>query len=84
VVEVASRYAIGDLSVDMERLPKEKAAITDAMDSVKQNLLGINGEIRRLVSAAAGGDFKQRGATDRFQYDFRGMLEQLNQLMEVS
>jgi methyl-accepting chemotaxis protein len=84
VVDVVSRYAVGDLSVDMDRLPKEKAAITNAMDTVKQNLLSINAEIKRLVGAAAAGDFSQRGATERFQYEFRAMLEEFNRLMDVS
>ncbi|MCD9087185.1 methyl-accepting chemotaxis protein [Stenotrophomonas sp. SY1] len=81
-VEVMRHYARGDLSVDMDRLPGEKAAITDAMDSTKASLSAINNEIKRLSGAAAVGDFSQRGDVSRFEHDFRDMVSGLNALME--
>jgi methyl-accepting chemotaxis protein-1 (serine sensor receptor) len=38
VVEVITRYADGDLTVAMDRLPGKKATITQAMDSVRDQL----------------------------------------------
>ncbi|GGD41608.1 methyl-accepting chemotaxis protein [Pseudoxanthomonas indica] len=84
LVEITQRYALGDLSVDMDRLPGEKAALTDAMDATKASLSAINAEIKRLASAAAAGDFSQRGDLDRYQYDFRAMVAGLNGLMETT
>ena len=81
VVEVMRRYAIGDLSVDMDRLPGEKVVITQAMDATKASLSAINQEIKRLAAAAAAGDFSQRGEQDRYEHDFRQMVISLNQLM---
>jgi len=83
-VEIMQRYAVGDLSQDMDRLPGEKAVITEAMDATKANLSAINAEIKRLASAASSGDFSQRGDVDQYQYDFRAMIEGLNQLMETT
>ncbi len=84
VVEIVSRYAQGDLSVDMDRLPGKKAQITQAMDAVKSQLTAINGEIQRLVDAANRGDFTVRGDESRFQHSFRQMIAALNQLMTTS
>ncbi|WP_454831177.1 Cache 3/Cache 2 fusion domain-containing protein [Pseudoxanthomonas wuyuanensis] len=84
LVEIMQRYAVGDLSVDMDRLPGEKAQLTEAMDATKANLLAINNEIRHLVEAASNGDFSVRGNAQTFQYDFRDMVEGINQLMEVT
>ncbi|WP_045727405.1 methyl-accepting chemotaxis protein [Xanthomonas sp. GPE 39] len=81
MAQIMGRYAIGDLSEDMDRLPGEKAVLTDTMDKVKQNLTAMNHEIKHLAGAAAAGDFSVRGETERFQYDFRAMVESLNQLM---
>ncbi|MGD0471811.1 MAG: methyl-accepting chemotaxis protein [Candidatus Velthaea sp.] len=39
VVDAVTRYANGDFSVDIERLPGKKAAITAAVDRVKAELL---------------------------------------------
>ncbi|WP_454831174.1 methyl-accepting chemotaxis protein [Pseudoxanthomonas wuyuanensis] len=84
LIDVMKHYAVGDLSADMDRLPGEKAAITEAMDATKASLSSINAEIKRLSLAAASGDFSQRGDVEQYQYDFRDMVEGINQLMEVT
>ncbi|MBB5876450.1 MULTISPECIES: methyl-accepting chemotaxis protein [Xanthomonas] len=84
LAQIMGRYAIGDLSEDMERLPGEKAHLTETMDTVKHNLTAMNNEIKHLAGAAAAGDFSMRGDTERFQYDFRLMVDSLNQLMATA
>ncbi|OAX55586.1 HAMP domain-containing protein, partial [Xanthomonas graminis] len=84
LAQIMGRYAIGDLSEDMERLPGEKAVLTETMDTVKQNLTAMNREIGQLATAAAAGDFSVRGDAQRFQYDFRAMVDSLNQLMATA
>ncbi|WP_115512898.1 MULTISPECIES: methyl-accepting chemotaxis protein [Xanthomonas] len=84
LAQIMSRYAIGDLSQDMDRLPGEKAVLTDTMDAVKRNLSAMNSEIQLLAQAAANGDFSVRGDTQRFQHDFLAMVESLNQLMATA
>ncbi|MGS7837142.1 methyl-accepting chemotaxis protein [Stenotrophomonas maltophilia] len=84
LIEVMKHYARGDLSVDMDPLPGEKAAITQAMDETKTSLSAINSEIRRLATAAAAGDFSLRGDEDRFAYDFHDMVAGLNRLMQAT
>ncbi len=84
VVEVVKRYAEGDLSVDMDRLPGKKAQITAAMDGVKASLGAISEQIASLVQAAANGDFKARGDAERFHFQFHEMVAGLNRLMQIS
>ncbi|HBN53176.1 MAG TPA: methyl-accepting chemotaxis protein, partial [Stenotrophomonas sp.] len=84
VIELAQRYAVGDLARDMPQLPGEKAEITETMATIKRNLTAISSEIRRLSSAAASGDFSQRGDEERFQFDFRQMVHNLNAMMEAT
>ena len=84
VIDLTQRYAVGDLSQDMPRLPGEKAVISDTMDTVKRNLGAINGEIKRLGAAAVAGDFSVRGDAEAFQHDFRSMVETLNALMSTA
>ena len=84
LIEVMSRYATGDLSVEMPQLPGEKAAITSAMQATRSNLSAINQQIRHLAIAAAEGDFTQRGDEGRFEYGFREMVANLNQLMATA
>ncbi|UYC10296.1 methyl-accepting chemotaxis protein [Xanthomonas sp. CFBP 8445] len=84
LAQIMGRYAIGDLSEDMDRLPGEKAVLTETMDTVKRNLTAMNSEIKHLAGAAAAGDFSVRGDTERFQHDFRLMVDSLNQLMATA
>ncbi|UYB50542.1 methyl-accepting chemotaxis protein [Xanthomonas sp. AM6] len=84
LVQIIQRYAIGDLSEDMERLPGEKAVLTEAMDTAKANLTAMNVQVKQLAEAAAAGDFSARGDAGQFQYDFRAMVQNLNAMMEVS
>ncbi|WP_289211187.1 methyl-accepting chemotaxis protein [Stenotrophomonas sp. 17(2023)] len=84
VIELAQRYAVGDLSRDMPALPGEKAEITETMATIKRNLTAISSEIRRLSGAAAEGDFSQRGDEQRFEHDFRQMVHNLNAMMEAT
>ncbi len=82
VVEVVSQYARGDFRTDFDRLPAEKAKITDAIDSVKTSLLDVNKEIEMLAVAGAHGDFSKRSDANRFEFMFKEMLTNLNTLVE--
>ncbi|MBO9855130.1 methyl-accepting chemotaxis protein [Xanthomonas sp. A1809] len=84
LARIMGRYAIGDLSDDMGSLPGEKAVFTDTMAQVKTNLAAMNHQIKHLAQAAANGDFSARGDAERFQYDFRVMVESLNTLMATA
>ncbi|MCF5930731.1 methyl-accepting chemotaxis protein, partial [Xanthomonas perforans] len=84
LAQIMSRYAIGDLSQDMDRLPGEEAVLSETMDTVRSNLTAMNSEIKLLAQAAADGDFSVRGDTARFQHDFLAMVESLNRLMATA
>ncbi|MBO9790078.1 methyl-accepting chemotaxis protein [Xanthomonas phaseoli] len=84
LAQIMGRYAIGDLSDDMDALPGEQAKLTQTMAQVKHNLAAMNRQIKQLAQAAAAGDFSARGDAAQFQYDFRIMVASLNQLMATA
>lgn len=84
LVQIMGRYAIGDLAEDMDRLPGEKAVLSQTMDMVKANMSAINTQIGQLVHAAAEGNFSVRGDAEQFQYEFRSMVLGLNRLMGIA
>ena len=84
LLEIMQHYAIGDLAPDMDRLRGESSVISETMDVIKANLTAVNSEIRRLVHAAADGDFSARGNQDRFQHEFHEMIAGLNRLMSAA
>ena len=83
LVSIVAQYAKGDFSDDMDVLPGETIAITEAMDSVKKAFLDVNNEIKMLAEAGAKGDFSKRTDADRFQFMFKGILTDLNNLIET-
>ncbi len=83
-ITVLNQYAAGDLSRDARRLPGTRAVLHESMDAAKASLLAINTQIQALAQAAAAGDFSQRGDAQRFDHDFRVMIEHLNTMMEVA
>ncbi|UYC12342.1 methyl-accepting chemotaxis protein [Xanthomonas sp. CFBP 8445] len=84
MTEVMGRYAIGDLSQDIAHYPGEKAAITAAMQQVKQNLHAINVQIQTLAEAACAGNFAHRGQPEKFEHAFRTMVENLDTMMATA
>ncbi|MBB5886953.1 methyl-accepting chemotaxis protein [Xanthomonas sp. LMG 8992] len=84
ITEVMGRYAIGDLRQDIAHYPGEKAAITAAMQQVKQNLHAINVQIQTLAEAACAGNFAHRGQPEKFEYAFRSMVENLDTMMATA
>nr|CEH63092.1 Methyl-accepting chemotaxis protein I [Xanthomonas citri pv. citri] len=84
MTEVMGSYAVGDLAQDIEQYPGEKSAITATMQQVKRNLQAINAQIQELTQAACAGDFALRGQPEKFEHDFRLMVENLNTMMATS
>jgi methyl-accepting chemotaxis protein len=84
MAETIAAYALGDFGPDMDALPGEQARISTAMAEVKSNLVAVQSEIAHLASAAAAGDFSQRGDAARFHHAFRDIVLTQNRLMEVA
>ncbi|MEE7546784.1 HAMP domain-containing protein, partial [Xanthomonas sp. Kuri4-1] len=80
-MDIMGDYGRGDLRRDMRRLPGQRAALHEALDTVKTNLSAINGDIARMAEAAARGDFSVRGDQGSYQFAFAEMVQALNQLM---
>ncbi|HJU38257.1 MAG TPA: methyl-accepting chemotaxis protein [Tahibacter sp.] len=83
LVQVAGRYAVGDFSVDMDRLPEEKAVLTQTMDRAKANLQAMNDEILAIVGSAGRGDLRRRGDESRFEYGYRDMIAGINRTLDA-
>ena len=83
MVEVISRYAAGDLSADMDRLPGMKAMITEAMDKAKASLMMLECEIMGLVEVAKAGMLSMRADSSKFDYNFKGMIDGLNAILDA-
>ena len=83
IISIVAQYAKGDFSVDMDVLPGESVIITETMNSVKKAFIDVNSEIKMLAEAGARGDFTKRSDANRFEFMFKGILTDLNSLVET-
>lgn len=83
VIEVVNEYAKGNFNIDMDRLPGEKAKVTDAVDNVKKTLLGLSNELKMLCDAGAEGDFSKRGDANKYEHNYRDILTNFNHMIET-
>jgi methyl-accepting chemotaxis protein len=83
LIGIVSQYSKGDFSMDMDVLPGETIAITEIMDNAKKTFLAVNNEIKMLAEAGAQGDFSKRSEADKFEFMFKGILTNLNNMMET-
>jgi methyl-accepting chemotaxis protein len=83
VVDVITKYSNGDLTIDMDRLPGQKAKITESMDAVKKSFLNLNQEILSLVKAAIDGKLSTRADANKFQFTFKEMVSGINQTLDA-
>lgn len=83
LIGIVKQYAQGDFSDDMDILPGETIAITEIMNSAKKTFLDVNNEIKRLAEAGAKGDFSKRSDANRFEFMFKGIMTDLNKLVET-
>ncbi|MBL6749033.1 MAG: MCP four helix bundle domain-containing protein [Nevskia sp.] len=83
VLEIAGRYGEGDFSVSMDRLPNEKAVLSQTMDKAQANLKAMRAEFVALLDAGKKGDLARRGDAARFSHGFREMVDGVNQLLDA-
>lgn len=83
IIHIVQQYAKGDFSLDMDTLPGETIVITQTMDNIKKALLDINTEIHTIVASGVKGDFSQRVHADRFEFVFKEILTDLNDLIKT-
>ncbi len=83
VVDVVQRYARGDFSVEMDRLPGKKAQISAAVDGVRDGLLAMQSEIMSLVDEAIAGRLAARANPDKFEHAFKDMLRGINATLDA-
>ncbi|WP_198314665.1 methyl-accepting chemotaxis protein [Chitinibacter sp. GC72] len=80
-IDVIGQYSQGNFTPDMPALPGEKAKITQSIAEVKRALMAISSDIQRLAEGGANGDFSPRCDASQYQFMFKAMLENLNQLI---
>ncbi len=83
LVSSITNIAEGNFDFKVKQFTGKKAIITERILLLQSNLFGINNEIDNLTKGAIHGELGSRATTENFQGDWKVLLEELNELLEV-
>ncbi len=83
LVEITSEYAKGNFGIDMDRLPGEKAKLTETMDLAKKTMLAVSDELKMICNAGAAGDFSKRCDTNNYEFVYKEIMLNFNHMIET-
>ncbi|KAA3618446.1 MAG: HAMP domain-containing protein [Calditrichaeota bacterium] len=82
LLEILEKYADGNLSETMPKLPGQQIAITDGINTIQNNLKALIEEGNMLNLAAFEGNLSNRGNTELFKGDYRTIISGMNTTLE--
>jgi len=84
VVNCIEHYAEGDFEINVgKNYSGKKVRINTAIDTIQNNLKSVSSDIKSLISTVSLGDFSQNVDTERYQKNWKDIVEGLNQLVFV-
>lgn len=70
-IEIMGQYAKGDLQKEMRELPGKQIALTNGLNTIRQNLQALIQEATILAKAAEEGELKKRGDENKFEGGYK-------------
>lgn len=83
VMEVLDQFAAGNFTADIKSYKGEKKKLNIAVNDFKNNISGVEKEIRLLISAARNGNLSSRANMANFKGSWAELLGLLNNLLDV-
>jgi len=83
VLNILGKYADGDFSMVLEKMPGKQALANEMMDKLRGNLMMIIAEINNLSSSCVEGKLATRGDATKFQGDYRKIVEGINDMLNA-
>ena len=81
--QVLVQFGEGQFDAPYETLPGEKVFLSQAVESLRENLRDIGQEIESLSQSAMRGQLQTRTAPERFEGGWQSLLVSLNQVMDA-
>jgi len=82
-MDCIKEFCNGNFHADLPKLPGQKAMMNENIDSMRDNLLSIAGDISLQINAASAGRLESRIDTRKYHGDWAELLKGLNRLTEV-
>ncbi|MEJ2637210.1 MAG: methyl-accepting chemotaxis protein [Calditrichia bacterium] len=82
ILDILGAYSEGDFSREMKKLPGKQIVANQIMDKLRGNLQNLIQEMKGLTQSAVQGQLSARGDIQKFQGDFREIMEGVNKTLD--
>lgn len=83
-MDCVKEFGRGNFDAKLEVFPGKKAFINQSVEELRSNLKNINAEILTLVNFSKEGQLHKRADFNKFQGDWKYMINSLNGLLDVT
>lgn len=83
MLNLLEEYAKGDLSNEMPELPGKQIIATQRINKLRQNVLNLIDDTKRLSQAGMQGKLDERADANKHDGDFRLIVERLNSTLDA-
>jgi methyl-accepting chemotaxis protein len=80
---ILKRYGEGDFSAEMRRLPGKQVVMTEIVNSIRINLMGVAAEVRAAGQAIADGKLSVRADVSRLSGEWKAVVQGVNDAVEA-
>jgi len=81
LLDIITEFNNGNFNADIPKLPGKKAVINERIDSMRENMQNISGELTHLTTQAIDGNLSARADADKYNGDWKEMMLGLNELL---
>ncbi len=82
-IGLMGKYANGDLSNELRKLPGKQIILTNSINGMRNNVLALIKDMDALSQDAVQGKLASRANADRHQGDFRRIVEGVNRTLDA-
>jgi methyl-accepting chemotaxis protein len=82
MLNVVGSYGKGELNVELRKFPGKQAVANQMIDTIRDNIQNLTNEVKMLVNSAVSGEFNKRANIDKFEYEFKEIVNGINNLLE--
>ncbi len=83
ILDILAKYAEGDFTPTLKKLPGKQVLANQTMDKLRNNLIALTGEVNALVRAAVAGKLATRADAAQFQGDWAKLVQGVNDTLDA-
>lgn len=82
--QLLAAYALGNLTNEMPPMPGEQRKYSDAVNTIRSNVLNVANEMKRLTDAAAAGVLQVRADSHLYDGVFLELIDGMNHTLDAA